>query len=96
MCISVSFFFLPQDKTFGLKNKKGGKNQKYIAQVQKQVQQGGDPKARRMEEMRLAEKKKKEEERKREEEEKRMFRTAVVEKQQVESGEEMQSSACSL
>ena len=26
-----------EDKTFGLKNKKGGKNQKYIAQVEKQV-----------------------------------------------------------
>lgn len=30
-----------QDKTFGLKNKKGGKNQKFIAQVEKQVKSGG-------------------------------------------------------
>lgn len=29
-----------QDKTFGLKNKKGGKQQKFIQQVQKQVVQG--------------------------------------------------------
>lgn len=30
-----------QDKTFGLKNKKGNKQQKFIQQVQKQVQAGG-------------------------------------------------------
>lgn len=30
-----------EDKTFGLKNKKGGKQQKFIAQVEKQVKSGG-------------------------------------------------------
>lgn len=30
-----------QDKTFGLKNKKGAKTQKFIAQVEKQVKSGG-------------------------------------------------------
>ncbi|CAF4669834.1 unnamed protein product [Rotaria socialis] len=30
-----------EDKTFGLKNKKGTKNQKFIAQVQNQVQNAG-------------------------------------------------------
>lgn len=37
------FVSLPnvQDKTFGLKNKKGGKSQKFIAQVEKQVKSGG-------------------------------------------------------
>lgn len=30
-----------QDKTFGLKNKKGNKQQKFIAQVEKQVKSGG-------------------------------------------------------
>ncbi|CRK99884.1 CLUMA_CG013187, isoform A [Clunio marinus] len=30
-----------EDKTFGLKNKKGAKTQKYIAQVEKQVKSGG-------------------------------------------------------
>lgn len=34
-------FSIFQDKTFGLKNKKGGKNQKFIAQVEKQVKSGG-------------------------------------------------------
>merc|ERR1712117_512117 len=33
-----------EDKTFGLKNKKGSKQQKFIAQVEKQVKSGGDPK----------------------------------------------------
>lgn len=30
-----------QDKTFGLKNKKGAKQQKFIQQVEKQVKSGG-------------------------------------------------------
>ena len=67
--IFLSVDFLLQDKTFGLKNKKGGKNQKFIAQVQKQVQSGGDPKNKKLEEQRMAEKKKKEEEKKKLEEE---------------------------
>lgn len=33
--------FYLQDKTFGLKNKKGAKNQKFIATVEKQVKSGG-------------------------------------------------------
>ena len=32
---------LIEDKTFGMKNKKGGKAQKFIAQVEKQVHTGG-------------------------------------------------------
>ena len=50
-----------EDKTFGLKNKKGGKSQKFIAQVEKQVKTSGDPKTRKLEEERALEKKKKEE-----------------------------------
>lgn len=30
-----------QDKTFGLKNKKGAKQQRYIQQVEKQIKSGG-------------------------------------------------------
>ncbi|KAL0638353.1 Translation machinery-associated protein 46 [Maublancomyces gigas] len=36
-----------QDKTFGLKNKKGGKAQKAIAQLQSQVSAGGTPEEKR-------------------------------------------------
>ena len=73
-----------QDKTFGLKNKKGSKNQKFIAQVEKQVKSGGDPRARKVEEERLAEKKRKEEAKRLEEEKKALFRPVMTQK--VESG----------
>lgn len=39
--ISKMYFKTKQDKTFGLKNKKGAKQQKFIQQVQKQVSQKG-------------------------------------------------------
>ena len=61
-----------------MKNKKGSKQQKYIAQTEKQVKSGGDPKARRIEEERRAEKAKKEEAKKKMEEEKRMMSQPVV------------------
>lgn len=32
-----------QDKTFGLKNKKGAKQQRFIQQVEKQIKSGGPP-----------------------------------------------------
>lgn len=45
-----------QDKTFGIKNKKGAKQQKFIQQVEKQVKSGGlnsrkveDPNAKKLE-----------------------------------------------
>lgn len=36
-------FVVIQDKTFGLKNKKGAKQQRFIQQVEKQVKSGGIP-----------------------------------------------------
>ena len=72
--------FFWQDKTFGLKNKKGNKNQKYIAQVEKQVKSGGDPLQRKKEEERAAEKKKKEAAQKLEEEQKALFRPVMTQK----------------
>ena len=82
-----TFSSLFQDKTFGLKNKKGSKNQKFIAQVEKQVKQGGDPKARKMEEMRKEEKKKRDEARMAAEEAKKLFRPVMGKEQKVEEGE---------
>jgi len=46
---SMSVFFIQiylflQDKTFGLKNKKGAKQQRFIQQVQHQVKSGGNTK----------------------------------------------------
>ena len=78
------YYFIFQDKTFGLKNKKGTKNQKFIAQVQKQVQQGGVQR-NKDEERKQAEKKAKEDAKKREEEEKKMMGKQVV-VQKVGSG----------
>ena len=69
-----------QDKTFGLKNKKGNKNQKYIAQVEKQIKSGGDPLQKKKEEERAAEKKKKEAALKLEEEQKALFRPVMTQK----------------
>merc|ERR1712012_1336339 len=84
-----------EDKTFGLKNKKGNKNQKYIAQVQKQVTSGGNPDRRKDEERRLAEKKAKEEAKKREEEEKRLLNKAVI-VQKVDQGVDPKSVFCAF
>ena len=61
-----------------MKNKKGGKNQKFIAQVEKQVQSGGNPIRRKDEEARIAQKKAKEDAKKREEEEKGLLNKAVI------------------
>lgn len=84
-----------EDKTFGLKNKKGGKNQKFIAQVEKQVKSGGDPKARRIEEERRLEKQKKEDERKRLEEEKKLISKPVV-TQKLAQGVDPKSVFCAF
>ncbi|KAF0295082.1 Zinc finger CCCH domain-containing protein 15 [Amphibalanus amphitrite] len=51
-----------EDKTFGLKNKKGGKQQKFIQQVNKNVKSGGDPIQKKIEEQKKKEKLKKEQE----------------------------------
>lgn len=39
-CLLLCVFFPPQDKTFGLKNKKGAKQQKFIKNVTQQVKYG--------------------------------------------------------
>ncbi|XP_037085479.1 zinc finger CCCH domain-containing protein 15 homolog [Pollicipes pollicipes] len=53
-----------EDKTFGLKNKKGAKQQKFIQHVSKNVKAGGDPIQKKIEEQRKKEKEKKEQEQK--------------------------------
>lgn len=49
-----------EDKTFGLKNKKGNKQQKFIKNVTQQVKYGGSPSARKQELLKEEERKKKE------------------------------------
>lgn len=83
-----------EDKTFGLKNKKGTKNQKYIAQVEKQVKSGGDPRTRKIEDERAAEKKRKEDAKRLEEEKKALFRPVMTQK--VENGVDPKSVFCAF
>jgi len=40
-CVFIQIYLFLQDKTFGLKNKKGAKQQRFIQQVQHQVKSGG-------------------------------------------------------
>ena len=63
-----------------MKNKKGNKNQKYIAQVEHQIKSGGDPLQKKKEAERAAEKKKKEAAQKLEEEQKALFRPVMTQK----------------
>ncbi len=65
-----------------MKNKKGGKAQKFIAQVEKQVKTGGDPRLLKLEAERAAERKKKEDEKKAEEERNLLIRPV----QKIEAG----------
>lgn len=57
--INELYFVGQQDKTFGLKNKKGAKTQKFIAQVEKQVKQGNQKPTRDQPEDKRAEKERK-------------------------------------
>jgi len=83
-----------EDKTFGMKNKKGTKAQKFIANVEKQVQGGGNPQLKKLEEERAKAKKEKEEAAKREQEMKSLFK--AVPTQKVESGVDPKSILCAF
>jgi len=82
-----------EDKTFGLKNKKGGKAQKFIATVEKQVKGGGNPELRKIEAEREKKKKEKEDEAKRNAEMQSLFKAAPA-AQKVESGVDPKSMFC--
>ena len=83
-----------EDKTFGLKNKKGGKQQKYIANVQKQVQSGGNPDFRKAEAEKQKKKEEKEAQKKREMEMQSLFK--AVPTQKVESGVDPKTVFCAF
>jgi len=84
-----------EDKTFGLKNKKGGKAQKYIANVEKQVKGGGNPDLRKLEAEREKAKREKEEAAKREQEMKALFKPASA-VQKVENGVDPKTVFCAF
>ncbi|KAI9579537.1 zinc finger CCCH domain-containing protein 15 homolog isoform X1 [Glossina fuscipes] len=79
-----------QDKTFGLKNKKGSKQQKYIQQVQKQVNSGGHhPKTD-------VNKRKEEKEKKLQEQRELAVIFKPVQAQKVEKGTDPKSVVCTF
>lgn len=83
-----------EDKTFGLKNKKGSKNQKYIAQVEKQVKAGGNPEFKKSEQLRAEQIKKKAEEDKKQAEMRELFKPIAVQK--IQDGVDPKSVFCAF
>ncbi|XP_028174626.1 zinc finger CCCH domain-containing protein 15 homolog [Ostrinia furnacalis] len=79
-----------EDKTFGLKNKKGAKQQKFIQQVEKQVKSGGIHPAKPMED------KKKEKEQKLKEQKEMAALFKPVQTQKVEKGTDPKSVVCAF
>jgi len=82
------------DKTFGLKNNKGAKNQKYIAQVEKQVKAGGNPEFKKSEQLRAEQIKKKAEEDKKQAEMRELFKPIAVQK--IQDGVDPKSVFCAF
>lgn len=80
----------PQDKTFGLKNKKGAKNQKFIAQVEKQVKSGG------LHPLGPSNAKKEEKEKKLKEQKEMAALFRPVQTQKVEKGTDPKSVVCAF
>ncbi|KAG6460647.1 zinc finger CCCH domain-containing protein 15 homolog [Manduca sexta] len=79
-----------EDKTFGLKNKKGAKQQKFIQQVEKQVKSGGIHPAKPVED------KKKEKEQKIKEQKELAMLFKPVQTQKVEKGTDPKSVVCAF
>lgn len=79
-----------EDKTFGLKNKKGAKQQKFIQQVEKQVKSGGIHPAKPVED------KKKEKEMKLKEQKELAMLFKPVQTQKVEKGTDPKSVVCAF
>jgi len=81
-----------EDKTFGLKNKKGKKQQQFVKMVNQQVKYGGTPSSRKSAQD-VAEKQKKSELKKKEQEELNMLFKPVV-TQKVSAGTDPKSVLC--
>nr|XP_032525619.1 zinc finger CCCH domain-containing protein 15 homolog [Danaus plexippus plexippus] len=79
-----------EDKTFGLKNKKGAKQQKFIQQVEKQVKSGGIHPAKPMDD------KKKDKEQKLKEQKELAMLFKPVQTQKVEKGIDPKSVVCTF
>jgi len=82
-----------EDKTFGMKNKKGNKNQKYIAQVTNQVHQANTKDAKKAEQEKLEKQKKKTEQQKLQDEINSLFKPV---EQKVNKGVDPKSVLCAF
>lgn len=83
-----------EDKTFGLKNKKGAKQQRFIQQVEKQVKFGGNPSNRKLEDAKKQEKDKKDAKLKEAKELSLLFKPVAFQK--VEKGIDPKSVLCAF
>jgi len=84
-----------EDKTFGLKNKKGKKQQTYIKNVTQQVKHGGNPSARKLEQMKESEKQKKKDAKSQLDELNKIFKP-VQEQQKISAGADPKSVLCAF
>lgn len=82
-----------EDKTFGLKNKKGAKQQKFIQQVQHQVKFGGNASTRKVEESKKTDNKK-DDKKKEQAELNQLFKPVTTQK--VEKGADPKSVLCAF
>ncbi|KAG5674409.1 hypothetical protein PVAND_004383 [Polypedilum vanderplanki] len=82
-----------EDKTFGLKNKKGAKTQKFIAQVEKQVKQGGQNPRK---EPPTIDKKAEKERKLKEQQELALLFKPVIPTQKIEAGTDPKSVLCAF
>lgn len=84
-----------EDKTFGLKNKKGGKQQKFIKNVNQQVKFGGNPSTRKQELLKEEERRKREEKKKTGDDLDGLFKP-VMQQSKVGKGADPKSVLCAF
>ncbi|XP_068752301.1 zinc finger CCCH domain-containing protein 15-like [Montipora capricornis] len=83
-----------EDKTFGLKNKKGKKQQTFVKQVTQQVKYGGNPSTRKLAQEQDNKKKTQEQKKKEQDELKELFKPVVSQK--VSAGADPKSVVCAF
>lgn len=82
-----------EDKTFGLKNKKGKKQQTFVKQVTQQVKYGGNPNTRKMAQEQESKKKAQEQKRKEQDELREIFKPIT---QKLSAGADPKSVVCAF
>ncbi|KXJ18607.1 zinc finger CCCH domain-containing protein 15 homolog [Exaiptasia diaphana] len=83
-----------EDKTFGLKNKKGKKQQDYVKQVTQQVKYGGNPSARKLQQDQDKKKIEAEAKKKEKDEANKLFKPVITQK--ISAGADPRSVVCAF